>query len=447
MSDSSTPTGRCSGASAAAGMKAPVRLIAAAACLGLMAGGAAAGSIAGRIELGARPAAISMQANTGTLYVATDEGVAVVDATSHAVIQSFEVSPPADAVALDVARDHLWVLKPHPRNGVRPGELSVLDASDGTEVASFTTKAGPSAIGIDARAGLVYVAAFEQGGVEVFDAARLSRIRTLGGARWADGKVGHPVDVVVDDRRGVALVSTTSGYLIKIRRARVVVKKAVLSAYDDHRLALDRRNGRVYVSQLDAGTVAEIRVKDLARLRRFEPRHSPWDLAVDPRLGLLGVVTHSNHSTYFESLDLARRKWLAHINTGLGGNDVATAPGGWSFYITDSFGEAILVAPGEDNRPKSVLEIGDDAMLSAGEPFRGASTDDRSGVAGAIVVFENEAETHEVTVTLDCATTLRCTWTGDVPQSPGVYEVRTKATDTAGNTEIDANPTTVTVLP
>jgi hypothetical protein len=431
----------------ATGMTVPARLIAAAACLILLAGGAAAGSITGRIEVGSTPAAVSMHSGSRTLYVVTEEGIAFVDLTSGDVVDSFTVTPPPEAVALDLSRGHLWVLKPHPRSGARPGELSVLDASDGTEAESFTTKAGPSAVGIDPRPGLVYLAAFEHGGVEVFDAAQLTRVRTLGGPEWADGKVGRPVDVVVDDKRGVALVSTTTGYLVKIRGTRVVAKKRVLSTYDDHLLALDRRNGLVYAAQLDAGTVAEIRIKDLTRLRRFEPRHSPWDVAVDPRLGVLGVVTHSNEATYFESLDLESRRWLARVDTGLGANDVATAPGEWSFYITDSFGEAVLVAPGEDNRPTSVLDVGDDATMSAGESFQGLSTDDRSGIAGVMVVFENEAETHEVAVTLSCTTPRRCTWTGEAPQTPGVYEVRTRATDVARNSEIDADPTTVTVLP
>lgn len=421
-------------------------LLVAAGCLLLAMGVAAAGKVVDQIPLGSSPVDVEIAPDVGMLYAATDDGVSVVDLATRGVIRSLAVAPSPIDVARDPRSDRLWVLQPRPRNGAAEGQVSVIDASDGSVLKTWQTRRGPTALASDPSRGFVYVVDFYAATIEVYDAFQQRRIAVLGGRRWAEGKVGLPEDVVVDTKRGVALASTTNGFIIKLRGPRIEAKKRVLSP-DDHRLAVDRRRGLTYATQFDAGNVVELRTRDLRILSRLRTRSDPWDVAVDPRLRVLGIVTQSNETSYLEAIDLPTRVRLARVNTGFGGSDVATVPGSWRFYVTDTFGDAILVAPGEDTLPVSVLDIEEGATLSVGEQFSGRSSDDRSGVDGAQVVFENEAERHEVQLSLVCATTRSCTWTGEVPDAPGVYRVTTLARDVAGNLEVDREPVTVTVLP
>lgn len=369
--------------------------------------------------------------------------MAIFDPASDGV-RRFTAGPRAEAVAVDPARDRLYVLHLERPHGSR-GAISVLDLDEGTVLRTVTIGRGPTGIAVEPRSGLVYAVNWTSRSVSVVDPVSGS-VTTIGGSSWGRRGFGWPTDAVAHPDSGRVYVATTRGVVLVIRGNRLVGHARSLPSSDDVDLAVHAGKGMLFAAHYPGRTVTALDLDTLSVGRRLRvPGMAPESIAIDARLGLIGVLglTRDEEAMRLAVLDLSGEE-VGSVDLGIGAFDVATVAGSWLFHVSNSWGDDVVTVAADGSPPGSAIES--QPALEAGTPLEGSATDDLSGIVGVRVTYEGGDGKHDVDARLRCSGS-DCRWWAPPPALPGTYAVSVIATDRAGNVEAPGAPTLLTWKP
>jgi DNA-binding beta-propeller fold protein YncE len=301
-------------------------------------------AVQGSVEVGEGP--LAPTAAGPYVYVALPSGsVAVIDVRRGALVASYAVGPRPRAVAVDRGRNRIYVLHYVTRGGTR-GAVSILDAATGEVMRTFEVGRSSSGIAFDPINDLAYVLHYRSHSVWILDGATYERVEVIRG--WDLYERGHPVDIVVHEGAGTApaaaYVSTTEGFVYKLRGTEVVGRVRVAPRFDTPSLAIDPGRNRLYVTSDSRSLVREINTRTLERVRTLHLGPlEPEAVAVDSRNGFIGVlgfpIPEDDDGLYYLAiLDRATGRELGRVEVGYGALGVAAVDGSWRFYMSDSFG-------------------------------------------------------------------------------------------------------------
>ena len=135
--------------------------------------------VATRVVVGRKPQRMALQPDAGYLWVATDEGVSVIDAAERRAVANVAVGAGEHEFAFSRDSRHAFISN---KGG---GSVSVVDVRDPKQVRTVATEQSPVALAYSALSNAVY-AGHEDGTVVVIDAAShevRSRVATATGLR------------------------------------------------------------------------------------------------------------------------------------------------------------------------------------------------------------------------------------------------------------------------
>jgi YVTN family beta-propeller protein len=197
------------------------------------------------------PWAIGVNESTRRVYVGDiNSKVTVVDGATNRILESIDVGGQPIAIAVDVARDRVFVATAGLTNGV-----AVIDGATNTVIKRFEGGDTPRTIAVNPATERLYLAT----GVE-----------TLTVLAEADGRVlktltvmNHPERIVIDPRLSRIYVANVGAGTLSVLDARAdnIIAQPIVAEAMGFGLAVDSRNGRLYIVE---------RIAITARLRALE---------------------------------------------------------------------------------------------------------------------------------------------------------------------------------
>ena len=257
-----------------------------------------------------------------------DEGtVSLLPAGATAAAATLPVGAGAWGVAVDEARDEIWV------TARESDQVTVIDATTRTVVATIPTGALPLGIVFDPAGERAYVASYGDNQLDVIDVAT----RTVAGTI----KVGKGPSGLALDPTGQRLyvsnyAENTIGVVDLGRQAmvaRIRTKKKPLE------LRLDPLRGRLYVTNFAADRISVIGTVSDSVLGTVRVQRSPFGIAVDPERRRV-YVTNARSDT-LSVVDADTCATTATVPVGAGPLGVGLDTTGGVAYVANSIDSTI----------------------------------------------------------------------------------------------------------
>ncbi|MCA1840195.1 MAG: YncE family protein, partial [Actinobacteria bacterium] len=388
-------------------------------------------------------------------------GVGVVDLTTNKVVGSLRTYSDLWGIAVDSVRNRIFVIEENA--SVHTAWVDVFDGRTNAWITEIPLPSHSHGVAVNARTSKVYVTNYYSDSVSVIDEATNTIVDTFDPS---PGETSYPFDVVVNEATNRVYVSETYNYPIPI--SDYVGKVFVVDGASDSALgsislqdkasvpawlAIDETNNRLYAATyfsphvygIDTSTNSLIAKIDVAPYR-------PAGVTIDPRIKRAYVSVESgdwpNTPDQLITIDETTNKILSRTRIDGVAEGVAQYQAGYEVLVASNFGGYIDVLTEDPDAP--VLSMGTPmpSVMHSGSQVTGTVTDDLSGVRDVEVTFAGTGLTVR-SATLNCTTTanLSCTWTATVPDLPGAFTVRAKATDRAGSTQDIGSLGAITVIP
>lgn len=271
------------------------------------------------------------------------------------------------------------------------GRTAKIDIASGRTIASFATPNRPH--NVAASSGVVAVAMWDSTRIAII---RSGHVRTvaLGGAPH-DVKIWH-------DR---IVVANQGGYRVQVVRTDGTLLRRVLLKWRPHDLAVNRRNGKVWVTLEGTGKLAMFRLGSDAPVRYVPTGRRPHDILFAPD-GRLWVTDWAGAVNVY---DMPGLRLVRSVRLGSEAHHLAFTPHGRFAWITDHGDSAVFVL-----RTSTVHRV--DRIPFPGQPHHVAITSD-----GARAVVADHA--HGRLVVYDTATHRRVKVVKVGPRPHGVAAV------------------------
>jgi len=183
------------------------------------------------------PGAIGVNESTRRVYVGDfNSKVTVVDGATNRILQSIDVGGQPIAMAIDVARDRVFVATAGLTNGV-----AVIDGATNTVIKRFEGGDTPRAIAVNPATERLYLA---------------NGMETLTVLGEADGRVlktltvmNRPERIVIDPRLSRIYVANVGAGTLSVLDARAdnIIAQPIVARAMGFGLVVDSRNGRLYI--------------------------------------------------------------------------------------------------------------------------------------------------------------------------------------------------------
>ncbi len=238
------------------------------------------------------------------------------------------------------------------------GRTAKVDIASGRTIASFTTPGRPHNVAVSD--GVVAVAMWNSTNIAIIQDGRVRTVE-LGGA---------PHDVKI--WRDRIVVANQGGSRVQVVRTDGVVVRRVPLPYRPHDLAVNPRNGSVWITLEGTGKIGMFRLGSDAPVRYVRTGRRPHDILFAPD-GRLWITDWDGTALVYEmpGLRLARA-----VPLGSEAHHLAFTPDGRFVWITDHGASAVFVL-----RTSPVRRV--DRIAFPGEPHHVAITSDG---ARAVVV-------------------------------------------------------------
>src|SRR5437868_10918168 len=221
---------------------------------GTEAHGRGAGPVLRTIAVGASPAAVAVDEQTGRAFVLSmGDGhgrVSVLDAGNGRLLRTVAVGTSPVAVAVDERTNRVFVVD------AGSGTVSVLDARSGIVMRTSADHLAPRMVAVDEKTGRVFVtngagapgqgSVTGGGSVSVLDARRGTVLRII--------PVGlAPFALAVDEKRGLVFVANQRDNNVSVLDARTGQSLGTVGVgLSPYAVAVDERTGRVVVANSDS---------------------------------------------------------------------------------------------------------------------------------------------------------------------------------------------------
>jgi YVTN family beta-propeller protein len=206
------------------------------------------------VPVGGSPGSVAVNPATNHVYLGIGAGVAVMDGTTHSVLDTIPLSDGPWSLAVNPATNRIYALDA-PDN-----RLSVIDGAthDVLATTSFLCSQ-PSALAVNHRTNRIYVTCYLSGGVKVIDGSTNTVIATIGGG-YPIPQIPEPSAVAVDHQ-------TNRIYVTSLSYDRVFVidgeTNTLLPDYIDvgdwpRGVAVNPQTDRIYVANYNSDSVSVI---------------------------------------------------------------------------------------------------------------------------------------------------------------------------------------------
>jgi len=252
------------------------------------------------VTVGLAPVAATVDEQTHRAFVANygDASLSVLDAHSGAHLATIAVPPLPSLLAIASAAGRLYV-GTDTSDAAGHTIVTVLDTANGQRLRTVAVGAGASAIAVQQPTGHVFVANEGDNSVSMLDARSGRVLRTLG--------VGDvPVALAIDDRSGRVFVVNEGperdGFPIGPSSISLLdadtgaVLRTVTVGYGARALAIDERQGHVFVANRGTDTVSMLNARSGSILRTTTVGTTPLALAVNERTGRLFIANNGDNS-------------------------------------------------------------------------------------------------------------------------------------------------------
>ncbi|MFN2610259.1 MAG: YncE family protein, partial [Actinomycetota bacterium] len=404
------------------------------------------------------PSSIAVNQTTAKAYV-VGCGVGVVDLTTNKVVGTLRTYSEVWAIAVDSVRNRVFVIEENA--SVHKVWMDIFDGRTNAWVNEIPLPSHSYGVAVNSKTGKVYVTNYYSDSVTVIDEATNTIVDTFDPS---PGEPSYPYDVVVNETTNRVYVSTdfaipTFDYVGAVYAVDGANDSAIgrISLEDKASapawLSVDERNNRLYAATYFSPRVYGIDTSTNSLIAKIDA--APYRLAgvtIDPRINRVYVSAGSgdwpNTPDQLLTIDETTNKILSRTRIDGVAEGVAQYQAGYEVLVASYFGGYIDVLIEDPDAP--VLSMGTPApsFMHPGSQVTGTVTDDLSGVRDVEVTFAGTGLTVRA-ATLNCASTanLSCTWTAKVPDLPGAFTVRAKATDRAGATQDIGSLGAITVIP
>ncbi|MCA1839199.1 MAG: YncE family protein [Actinobacteria bacterium] len=408
------------------------------------------------------PGDIAINQTTSRAYIyGCGANVSVADLTTNRIIGNLHVYYAPWDVAVDPVRNRIFVIQE--AEGVHTVWLDVFDGRTNAWITEITLPSHSHAVAVNSRTGKIYVTNYDSDSVTVIDATTNTIVDTFDPS---PGELSHPYDVVVNEATNRVYVSESYNYPIPI--SDYVGKVFVVDGANDSalgsislqdkesvpaRLAIDEKNQRLYAATYFSPHIYAIDTANNTLKAKIDiaPLWPGW-VTIDPRINRVYVSAGSgdwpNTPDQLITIDEITNGILSRTRIDGVAQGVAQYQQGYEVLVASEFGGYIDVLTEDPNAPVLSMGTPTPSVMHSGSQVTGTVTDDLSGVRDVEVTFAGTGLTVR-SATLNCATTanLSCTWTAKVPDLPGAFTVRSKATDRAGATQDIGSLGVITVIP
>ena len=205
------------------------------------------------------------------------------------------------------------------------GRTAKVDIASGRTIASFATPGRPHNVAVSA--GVVAVAMWSSPNIAIIRAGRVRTV-ALGGA---------PHDVKI--WRDRIVVANQGGSRVQVVRTDGVVLRNVPLSHRPHDLAVNPRNGKVWITLEGTGKLAMFRLGSGAPVRYPATGRRPHDISFAPD-GRLWVTDWNGTALVY---DMPGLRLVRAVRLGSEAHHLAFTPGGRFVWITDHGASGVFV--------------------------------------------------------------------------------------------------------
>lgn len=348
--------------------------------------GAGSSPVLRAVAIGSDPRAITVDEQTGRVFVLDDDGVHMLDARTGVLLRTVAGTAGADALVVDEQAGRIYLAATDAAGptgaSTGTGSISMLDARSGAVLGTVALPVAPYAMALAGRGGQLVIAGYGApsgaGSRDVFMLAPFSdapprAVATGLAPRATLGLIATAV--AVDQRLGHAIVGNGDGSvsLLETRGGRVLRTSALATCGGpDHlpvAVAVDEQYSRAFVTDHDGGCVDVVDTRSGALLRGVRVGGHPLDAAVDEGRGHVFVANGAG--TTVSMLDAHSGRLLRTVHVGRGPQALAVDTRHGRVYVANQLSGNVSVL---DARSGALLRT----IPVAGNPLE-VAVDERVG--------------------------------------------------------------------
>lgn len=357
----------------------------------LAAPAAPAYAVTATIPVGAGPAPVAVNSQTGRVYVGnqSDSTVSVLTTSTNTVAATVPVGGSATAIAVNPVTDKTYVTTSTP--GWHTGELVEIDHTNAVVASRQLQQDGDGphfGVAVNSGTDTVYASHFYGGSVSEISGATLATTSIFGAGPIVFG-------VAADEQANRLYVANVDqGTVTVVDGLTHAVLKTISIGGRANFVAVDPSRHRVYANT-SVNTVAVIDTTTLAVAALVPVGRSPQQVGVDPSTGVVYVPNNLDNTV--SVIDEATDTVTATVPVGQGPSAVAVDPGTHTAYVTNSTSNTVSVirtmasTPVITNLPTGVVAGGSFTATvdttGDGTPSVSSSTPDVCQATGLTVSF------------------------------------------------------------